>query len=404
MSDIQILQFRIPDNSHIRSAQGNPPQPATADKTGTYEWKCQLSLLDDASTVRATLGPVPRSTYSHALLDLCCSLQVIASAESDSNTAHILLSRRIKEKDLFKRGVEFYMDHQDIWINHHYEFSVILSSLPVKLLGLPDGPSWTHSLALSECDPIARNVDPLVEMLTRFERDALTADVDCRFLSSTGQIIHQLRAHRAILSIYPVFSEKIVRSPLSPRCQRSVFSALDYPLEARASFERLLGFIYSGKLPREPFVPRSDEWRLTFDLTKEYGLDKSSSAEPWMDWHLEALQEAITDEDVLEIYFGWGYLHRRVSRMCVQHVAERSQIQFREKDLGTYVMEQLRDRYRGQQGCSEFQEALVILSMSMYANQQQEEQEQQQQQQQRRRQQQKYSTSNPAELGLPSHQ
>lgn len=260
------------------------------------------------------------------------------------------------------------MDRQDIWIDHHYEFSIILSSLPIKLHGPLDGPHWTHALALSECDPVARNIDPLVEMMTQFEHDAATSDVDCRIATSTGQVVDHLGAHQAILSIYPAFSEKMARSQRNPH-QRTTSSILVTTMEARAAFERMLSFIYSGRLPQEPFVPRSDQWRIAFELAKEYGLDKNASSRPWINWHLTELQQVITDENVLEIYFRWAYRFGRVSGMCVRHVAERSQVQFQDTTFGSYVMKQLQDRYHGHSGCSEFQEAIVVLVMKMYAQQ-----------------------------------
>ncbi|KAF9979857.1 hypothetical protein BGZ75_009136 [Mortierella antarctica] len=406
MADLQVLQFRIP--AFAPSATSSAPAPSadcssaehSVAKTGTHEWTCQLSILEDAATVRATLRTTLQSATYQALLELCRCLQVAACGESDSGAAHVLLHQRIKDGDLLKGGVEFYLSRQDIWVDQFYEFSVILSSFPLKLLGPPDGPHWTHSLALSESDPAARNIDPLVEMLTRFERHLPTTDVECRLISLKGQILGQLRAHRAILSVYPALSEKLSRSSSSERPSGYQGSfILDVPIVARASFEALLSFIYSGKLPREPFVPRSEQWEIAFGLAKEFGLDKSENCEPWMDWHLSVLQQTITDEDVLEIFFGWGHRHRRVTQMCVEHVLERFQVQFREKDFGTFVMEQLGNRYQGREGCSEFQEALVFVTMRSYARQRQQQAEQSEQ---RKRRQIKSSISSLADLGLPT--
>ncbi|KAF9563895.1 hypothetical protein EC968_004664 [Mortierella alpina] len=390
MADLQILQFRIPAYAPATSSSAPAPSadPASAGhavaKTGTHEWTCQLSILEDAATVRATLRTTLRPTPNQALLSLCRCLQVAAYVESDSGTTHVLLHQRIKDGDLFQGGVEFYLNRQDVWVDQFYEFSVTLSSLPMKLLGPPDGPHWTHSLALSESDPVARNIDPLVEMLTRFERHLPTTDVECRVVSPKGQILGQLRAHRAILSVYPAFSERLSRSSFnkSPSGYHGSF-ILEVPMVARGPFEALLSFIYSGKLPREPFVPRSEQWEIAFSLAKEFGLDKNENSEPWMDWHLSALHQAITDEDVLEIFFGWGHRHRRVAQMCVEHVAERFQAQFREKDLGTFVMDQLRNRYQGREGCLEFQEALVFLTMKSYALQRQQQADQSEQRKRR---------------------
>ncbi|KAF9961019.1 hypothetical protein BGZ72_005142 [Mortierella alpina] len=398
MVDLQILQFRIPAYSSTASNNTSASHDfASIDavaKTGTHEWTCQLSVLEDAVTVRATLQTTLRSPTSQALLAPCRCLQVAAYVESDPDATHVLLHQRIKEGDLLKGQVEFYLDRQDIWVDRSYEFSVILSSFPLKLLGPPDGPHWTHSLALSESDPVARNIDPLVEMLTRFERHTPTADVECRFVSPKGQILGQLRAHRAILSVYPALSEKLSRSSFNP-----AGFILDVSMVARPSFEAMLSFIYSGKLPREPFVPRSEQWEVVFDLAKGFGLDKNENSEPWMDWHLSALHQALTDEDLLEIFFGWGHRHRKVAQMCIEHVAERFQVQFRDKDFGTFVMQQLRDQYQDREGCSEFQETLVVMTMRSYALQRQQRAEQSEQ---RKRRQLKGSISSLADLGLSS--
>ncbi|KAF9966418.1 hypothetical protein BGZ70_002392 [Mortierella alpina] len=365
MADLQILQFRIP---------AYPPPPPAA-------------LLHPQLTPPRRTKLLPKRASTRG--------RVAAYVKSGSDATHILLHQRIKDGDLLKGGVEFYLNRQDIWVDQFYEFLVILSSFPLKLLGPPDGPHWTHALALSESDPVARNIDPLVEMLTRFERHLPTTDVECRVVSPKGQIVGQLRAHRAILSVYPALSEKLSRSSFS-----STGYILDVPLIARGSFEAMLSFIYSEKLPRDLFVPRSEQWEATFGLAKEFGLDKHENSEPWMDWHLSALHQAITDEDVLEIFFEWGHRYRRVTQMCVEHVAERFQVPFREKNLGTFVMDQLRNRYQGRQGCCEFQEALVFMTMKSYALQRQQHAEYSEQRKSRPI---KGSISSLAELDLTSY-
>ncbi|KAF9179110.1 hypothetical protein BGZ51_007240 [Haplosporangium sp. Z 767] len=371
-NDLRILQFRIPDHIQPAVPSDDTRRIGTIAKAGIHEWSCQLMVLEDTTTIRATLGPMSHSISTQAELDPCCSLQVVSAPESGPSTAQVLMNKNIRGEDLFKRGIEFYLDRQDIWTDHHYEFSIILSSLPIKLLGPLDGPHWTHTLALSECDPVARNIDPLVEMMTQFEHDAPTSDVDCHIATSTGQVIDHLRAHQAILSIYPAFSEKMTRSQRNPH-QRTTSSILVTTMEARAAFERMLSFIYSGRLPQEPFVPRSDQWRIVFELAKEYDLDKSASSRPWINWHLTELQQVITDENVLEIYFRWAYRFGRVAGICVRHVAERSQVQFQGTTFGSYVMKQLQDRYHGHAGCSEFQEAIVMFVMKMYIQQKQQQ-------------------------------
>ncbi|KAF9940430.1 hypothetical protein BGZ65_007049 [Modicella reniformis] len=376
-NDLCILHYRIPDHSDP-TGQDQAAAAGTVAKNGTHEWRCQLSVLEDKSTIRGTLGTLSTSEASNAEFLSCCSLQVAALQEFEPETIKVFLNKRVRSEDLFKRGIEFYLDREDVWLDKHYEFYIILSSYPIKLLGPPDGAHWTHSLVLSECDPIARNFDPLVEMMTRFEQHSLTSDVECRFVSKAGLVLDCMRAHHAILSIYPVFCEKMAKAQRNPH-QRSTATVLLVPVERWAAFGRMLGYIYSGRLPREGFAPRSDQWKTSYELAKEHGLEKCNSSIPWMEWHLRELKQVITNENVLEIYFGWGYEHGTVAQMCIRYVADRSQIHFHGKDLGTYVMGLLKERYQGQKGCHEFQEALVALLMEMYAEQQQQQQQHQQQ-------------------------
>ncbi|KAK3807881.1 MAG: hypothetical protein J3Q66DRAFT_444933 [Benniella sp.] len=376
-SDLCILHFHIPD--HTNSASSTQDQAASTSataKNGTHEFMCQLTLLEDKSTIRGTLGPLPASDVNRTEFKSCCSLQVAAVRESEPQ----VLTQRVKSDDLFKRGFEFYLDRTDVWRDQHYEFYIILSSYPIKLLGPPDGAQWTHSLALSESDPSARNIDPLVEMMTRFELDGRTSDAEFRFISRDGLVQERMTAHHAILSIYPALTEKLTQSQRNPH-QRTTTTVLYIPLEYRVGFGRMLGFIYSGRLPSEGFAPRSDHWKMDFALTREYGLDRCIRSIPWMEWHIHELKQVITDENVLEIYFGWGHEYGHVVQLCVRHVADRSQIHFHGRDFGTYVMEILKERYQGQKGYHEFHESLVSLLMEMYADQQHQHQQQQQLQQ-----------------------
>ncbi|KAG0302926.1 hypothetical protein BGZ98_007123 [Dissophora globulifera] len=440
-TDIRILHFRMPcyetkpiaNNPNYLHSSTPPPTAAASlsseqlpesspsanalAKFEAHEWMCQLSIQEDTSTIRVALPPLAPTDSNRLEFRTCCSLQVTTAAhgaglvstnETSCNEAEVLVSKKIKSEDLFERSIEckyfyfFYLDGDDVLVDRHYEFQIILSSLPLKLLGPPNGANWTHTLALSESDPAARNVDPLVEMMTQFERHAPTSDVEIRFVSKAGLMLDRMRAHHAVLSIYPAFSQKLLlaltqggRQQHNPH-QRSVTpTVLTVPVEAWATFERMLGFIYSGRLPREGlFGPRSDQWRINFQQSQEYGLLPThigdadnhhryqhinndngnkwaaSCAVPWMVWHLNELRQVITNDNVLELYFGWGLDFVMVAEMCVRHVADRSQMQHgKGRDLGTYVMEQLKGRYQGRRGSHEFQEALVALLMKTYAGQ-----------------------------------
>ncbi|KAG0218407.1 hypothetical protein BGX33_007549 [Mortierella sp. NVP41] len=395
-TDICFLHFRIHDstlsststatttstinnnNNNATTSTDTTRQSSVVAKAGLHEWLCQLSILDDKTTVRGLLGPlVDNELKKAAALASCCTLQVATgsydpTAPTSTTDSQVLYAKTIQSEDLFRQGVEFYMDKQDVLVDHHYyEFTLILSSLHIKLLGPPDGPQETHTLALSESDPVARNVDPLVEMMTQFQRHNATADVEFRFIDHNGHARETLRAHQAILSIYPIFSEKMVQAQSNPyqRSKKQII-VIELPVETFLSFLTLLGFIYSGKLPNEAFNPRDTLWKQAFDLAKEYGLDRSLNSAPWMEWHRRELEQVMTDENVLEIYFVWGYQHEEVARMCVDHVNDRQHVQYQGREFHGFVQEMIKGRFMGKPGCREFQDALVNRGLNVYAHQQ----------------------------------
>ncbi|KAF9136672.1 hypothetical protein BG015_003057, partial [Linnemannia schmuckeri] len=407
-SDICFLHFRIHDstlsstsnastasdsnnntNENNDTNDSSARQGSTGVKTGLQEWLCQLSILDDKTTVRGLLGPlVAPELKKVAVLASCCTLQVATvprktlTADGANNTqgqaqattsARILYAKTIQSEDLFGQGVEYRLDV--LVDRHYYEFILILSSLHIRLLGPPDGPQDTHTLALSESDPVARNVDPLVEMMTQFHQHIPTADVECRFIDRNGHVRLCVRAHQAILSIYPSFSEKIAQAQSNPYLRsKNTVVVLQMPVESCTAFQRMLEFIYSGKLPIEAFNPRDDEqWKKAFDLTKEYGLDRSPNSMPWVDWHLQELKQVLTEENVLEIYFAWGYTHENVMRLCVDHVTERQHVQYQGREFNSVALDMIKGRFMGKPGCREFQDAFVTRGWSVYANQQQQQ-------------------------------
>ncbi|KAG0244283.1 hypothetical protein B0O80DRAFT_491190 [Mortierella sp. GBAus27b] len=368
--DICILHYRIPDQVRTASTTQDQAAPAgVVTGNGKHDWMCQLQITEDRM-IRGTLNPLPDSKVNRKEFQSCCSLQVAIVEEYSPQGMQLILGQRITSEHLFKRGIEFYLYQEDVWADQHYEFYIILSSYPIKLLGLPDGPHGTHTLALSESDPGARNIDPLVEMMTQFEQHGQTSDVEFRFVSKAGLVLDRLKAHYAILSNYPAFTEMMAQVQRNPH-KRSRSTVFHVPVEYKAAFGRMLGFIYSGRLPGEGFAPRSDQWKVSFELTRVYRLDKCISSTPWVRWHTGELRRLITDENVLEIYFSWGYEYGHVVQLCVRHVADRLQVHFHGNDLGTYVMGLLKERYQGQKGYHEFQEALVATLMEMYAEQQQ---------------------------------
>ncbi|KAF9120993.1 hypothetical protein BGW39_010928 [Mortierella sp. 14UC] len=405
-SDICFLHFRIHDSTLANTATATSTssnnnsnennngstaarQGSTVAKAGLHEWLCQLSILDDKSTVRGLLGPlVDPELQKAAALASCSTLQVATVPQDSSSTgtasksttttsSRVLYAKTIQSEDLFRQGVEY---SQDVLADrHYYEFTLVLSSLHIKLLGPPDGPQETHTLALSECDPVARNVDPLVEMMTQFQQHTPTTDVECRFIDRNGHVRDYIRAHQAILSIYPTFSEKMAQAQSDPyQRSKNVVVVLQLPVEACAAFQRMLEFIYSGKLPIEAFNPSNNEqWKRAFDLAREYGLDHSPNSAPWMEWHLQELKQVLTEENVLEIYFAWGFAHEDVAGLCVDRVSERQHVQYQGREFHSVVRDMIKTRFLGKPGCREFQDAFVNRGWASYANQQQLQYQQQ---------------------------
>ncbi|KAF9547228.1 hypothetical protein EC957_008738 [Mortierella hygrophila] len=411
-SDICFLHFRIHDSTLSSTSTASATSFSASNENnnssarqssngakagGLQEWLCQLSIVDDKTTVRGLLGPlVDPERKKTAVLASCCTFQVATvprttpvfanitqeqqvhgpARNKNNNNARVLYAKTIQSEDLFRQGVEFYVDRQDVLVDrHYYEFTLILSSLHIKLLGPPDGPQDTHTLALSESDPVARNVDSLVEMMTQFHQHTPTADVECRFIDRNGHVRLCVRAHQAILSIYPTFSERMAQAQSNPYLRsKNTVVVLQMPVESCAAFQRMLEFIYSGKLPMEAFNPRDNEqWKKAFDLAKEFGLDRSLNSMPWMDWHLQELKQVLTEENVLEIYFAWGYAHEDVMRLCVDHVAERQHVQYQGKEFNSAVLDMIKSRFMGKPGCREFQDAFVTRGWGVYANQQQKQ-------------------------------
>lgn len=140
-SDICFLHFRIHDStlaststatatatSSVNSSNNNNDNSTAARQgsTGTkagglQEWLCQLSILDDKTTVRGLLGPLVDPELKKApVLAACCTLQVAivprttppsgantqGQARSPSNNARVLYAKTTQSEELFRQGVE----------------------------------------------------------------------------------------------------------------------------------------------------------------------------------------------------------------------------------------------------------------------------------------------------------
>jgi hypothetical protein len=144
-SDICFLHFRIHDttlaststattssssfsiNSNNNNNENNNNSTASLQSSavtkagGLQEWLCQLSILDDKTTVRGLLGPLVNPELKKApALAACCTLQVATvprmtppsgantqvQSRPSSNKARVLYAKTIQSEDLFRQGVE----------------------------------------------------------------------------------------------------------------------------------------------------------------------------------------------------------------------------------------------------------------------------------------------------------
>ncbi|KAG0049204.1 hypothetical protein BGZ83_005980 [Gryganskiella cystojenkinii] len=531
-ADLRILRFLIPAPASLTgTASGGGDGPTTMSTTsntavhtsstreshalaklGTYDWTCQLSILEEAETIRATLAPIPATKANVAALGECCTLQVLGRpptpsasslalrnneflgpADPDFSLKPVLVTKRLRREDIFSRGIEFYLDYDTVWTsddenhhnnnlrsdsyhshrphrgnsirhNNHFAFSIILSTHPIKLLGPLDGPKWTHALKASETDPGDRTIDPLVEMMICFQSHSPSTDILFKFLSPlTGEEVEEIRAHQAILSIYPAFSERVfaAQADRNPHLRRtttatirgaartaevdgssSSVTVLQMSSDRFEAFERMMSFIYSGLIPYSSFsiLPGNnkggsggsgiDQWKTTFELLKEYGLSKCLSARPWLDWHTRQLRRLLTEENVLDVYFSWGFAHETVARDCVEFLVKRpitplpamffsppspipqgsphqsrtgsfaqaSPSSSSSSSSGTgmallgmagmmdmdestnHVLRLVREQYAGRPGCVEFQDLFVKMKLELYHQQKQKKEQQQRQQ------------------------
>ncbi|KAF9584361.1 hypothetical protein BGW38_006745 [Lunasporangiospora selenospora] len=391
-SDICSLHFRVPDGSQPESKQPDSSLEPCSYSNDNNNTTCRLTVLaKDKTQIRASLGPLSQTKFVWSEFQACCSFQVFSGP-----TQQLLVAKTVQSGDIWKRGTEFVLERKDIWVDQHYEFVVIFSSFPLKLLGPIQGKHQTHPLKVSSHDPV-RMVDPFVEMMVRFQHHAGSADVEFLFphettssAQSSRQDREQILAHRAILSIYPALSRMLAQDQgLAFQRSRSHRTTIRVDPRAIITIRSMLDFMYSGMLPQNdiPFVqqgldhaiihhhPDHDRWKITFEIAHEYGLDTFVCASPWIDWHVGRLRDLIRDENVLHLYFGWGHAYVRVAELCIQHVAERMKNSCLRQDSAEAMIRDLQERYRVQheQTWPEFHAALLKQMATMYCEQQQQQ-------------------------------
>ncbi|KAF9430050.1 hypothetical protein BGZ76_000991 [Entomortierella beljakovae] len=108
--DLCILHFRIPDHCPTTLPEANDaiasPALDVGHRANQSGWKCQLSILEDKSTLRANLEPFDITVANRMELKLCCTLQVMTIYDFDGGSVQVLMTKRIKSDALFKNGIE----------------------------------------------------------------------------------------------------------------------------------------------------------------------------------------------------------------------------------------------------------------------------------------------------------
>ncbi|KAF9381761.1 hypothetical protein CPB97_007582 [Podila verticillata] len=332
MNNIQCFRFCIPDQVSTNGAPSpNPHSPGNS----TANWACTLTKLGD-DTVRVALRPPPSlcRTEDENLASgqrHCSSIQIL------STTLEVLTAKNMSRFDFSKRGiewVEFYLDHADIYQNRGFAFIVVVSfHHTLKAL------NPTKVLRDQHVSMLSQAVDPMVELMTRFYLDGKTANVVFTFVPPAyGQPPRQRKAHQAILSIYPPFSERMLSSALAsgnfnPH-QRGTME-FEEPANTSWGFEQMLKHIYTGSTPDSPGHLDSGEWPVVFDLGKRYQL------EYFLEAYLVKLEEMMRFDKLLEVYFKWGHQHPQVAVLCCQIIANNVDTPFRGRPLGLYLLQEL---------------------------------------------------------------
>ncbi|KAG0028147.1 hypothetical protein BGZ82_008599 [Podila clonocystis] len=319
MNNIQCIRFSIPDQVSAEAAFPSP-DPCSSKPDSTAIWTCTLTKLVD-STVRAALRPPASICHSDEENEKsgqrhCSSIQFLATS------LEVLVAK-------------IYLDRADIFQDGRFEFIVVISfHHPLKIANPTGVMKDQHPTMLSQA------VDPMVELMTRFYLDGKTANVVFKFVPPAyNQPPRQRKAHQAILSIYPSFSERMLssRSLSLGNFNPHQRGTMEFEEAAGTSwgFEQMLKFIYTGSPPDSPGHIDSSEWQVVFDLGKRYQLDY------FLEEYLAKLAEMMRFDKLLDVFFKWGYQHPGVVLMCCQIIAKNLDTSFRGNPLGLYLLAEL---------------------------------------------------------------
>ncbi|KAG0082844.1 hypothetical protein BGZ93_010513 [Podila epicladia] len=331
MNNIQCIRFNIPDQ--VSAEAPLSPDPYSPKPDSTVVWTCTLTKMGD-NIIRAALRPPAsicrtdeeneKSGQRH-----CSSIQILTTS------LEVLVAKNVSRFDFSKQAVDFYLDHNGIFQDGRFEFIVVISfHHPLKIVNPTGALKDQHSAMLSQA------VDPMVELMTRFYLDSKTANVVFKFVPPAyNQPPRQRKAHQAILSIYPPFSERMLSSRTLSSGNFNPHQRATMEFEEAAStiwgFEQMLKFIYTGSSTDSPANIDSSEWQVVFDLGKRYQLDY------FQDQYLVKLAEMMRFDKLLDVFFKWGYKHSGVAVMCCQIIAKNLKTNFRGKPLGLYLLEEL---------------------------------------------------------------
>ncbi|KAF9321576.1 hypothetical protein BG003_000891 [Podila horticola] len=331
MNNIHCIRFSIPDQVSAEAAFPSP-DPYSPKPDLTACWTCTLTKLGD-NTIRAALHPPALHRTDHENEKSgqrhCSNVQILATS------FEVLVAKNVSRFDFSKQGVDFYLDHADTFQDGRFEFIVVVSfHHPLKIVN-PTGVMKDQHLAM-----LSQAVDPMVELMTRFYLDGKTANVVFTFVPPAyNQPPRQRKAHQAILSIYPPFSERMLssRTQSSGNFNPHQRGTMEFEEAASTSwgFEQMLKFIYTGSPPDSPGHIDSSEWQVVFDLGKRYQLDY------FLEEYLAKLAKMVRFDKLLDVFFKWGYQHPRVAVMCCQIIAKNLGTHFRGKPLGLYLLEEL---------------------------------------------------------------
>ncbi|KAG0326737.1 hypothetical protein BG004_002909 [Podila humilis] len=428
------FRFCIPDHRHNSALEAVHPMSSSLPSSGPFTspgsttendaffatdgtvWTCALTKLTD-HTARVVLTPPKASTSTQSILansenqrpyrkrGKLVQERPISSIQVISPSMQVLATKSVSRTDVYKRGIEFYIDQDDIFVNGQFEFLTLFSGHPVKHL-------HRDTLEVAQMAPtINHELEPMIELMTRFYLDSKTTNSHHQQQQQQQQqqqpIIRKRLAHQAILSIYPSFSEKLLyRSNMSPQTAAMQHSSscnmlnphrrtnleFEEPVHRAWALEQMLKYMYTGCRPEHPPPPASafptasqyqnyyqhqqqqhpqqqqsglgqeeqqSEWSAVFEVADTYGM------ESFMETYLDMFEEGMRVDRMLRLYFECGYYrYEGVVRRVARVLAEHRDLEFRGQRIVDYMLQVMEEMQ--QRGGPKTKEALNELSDRLF--------------------------------------